>query len=202
MADNVLDAFWQAPPISRTVAATAFVTSLGVHFGVLPYEYFIHHPAFLFQFPPQPWRLVTSFLITGNGLSLLFDTYFLYQYMSQLEVGNPRFSKKEDLIWYLTFVSGMILVGLSSLLCVQSQPCHMYFDYSCDAPLSLQTAFVRPSYICPDSVTLLQLSRFLKLRKITPAPWSVHHSQLGFDHGVGMVGCLISWLGWRSMPLG
>lgn len=85
--------------------------SLGIQFGLLPYQYFIHHPSFLFKFPPEPWRLLTSFLITGSGLSLLFDTYFLYNYMSQLEVGNPRFSKKEDLIWYLTFVSGTILVG-------------------------------------------------------------------------------------------
>lgn len=98
--------------LNRTVAATALVTSLGIHLGVLPYQYFIYHPFFIFKFPPELWRFVTSFFITGGGLSLLFDTYFLYQYMSQLEVGNPRFSRKEDLIWYLTFVSGTILVGL------------------------------------------------------------------------------------------
>jgi Derlin-2/3 len=106
--------------VCRTVAATAFATSLGIHFGVLPYKYFIFHTFYIFKFPPEPWRFVTSFLITGSGLSLLFDTYFLYQYLSQLEVGNPRFSRKEDLIWYLTFVSGTILVGLS--FCLHAHP--------------------------------------------------------------------------------
>jgi Derlin-2/3 len=108
--------------LKRTVAAAAALLSFGIHFGVLPGNYFIFHHMFLFKFLPELWRPVTSFLITGSGLNMLFDTYFLYQYLSGLEIGNPRFSKKADLIWYLMFVSGVILVGsalCSSLASVQ-----------------------------------------------------------------------------------
>ncbi len=36
----------------------------------------------------------------------------MYSYTSQLEVGNPRFSRREDVIWYLGFVSTAIIVSL------------------------------------------------------------------------------------------
>lgn len=67
--------------------------------------------------PPQIWRFGTAFLLTGPALGLLFDTYFLYSYLSQLEVGNARFSRKEDLVWYLMFVGGTIMVSLCLLPC-------------------------------------------------------------------------------------
>jgi Derlin-2/3 len=97
--------------LSRNIATCAFVVSLGILLGMLPSGYFIYHTFFILRFPPQIWRFATSFLITGSGLGLLFDTYFLYTYLSQMEVGNPRFPRKEDLIWYLVFVCGTILVS-------------------------------------------------------------------------------------------
>lgn len=65
------------------------------------------------MFPPQIWRFFTAFLITEKNLGILFDTYFLYMYLSQLEVG--RFSRKEDLIWYLLVVGATILVSLAAI---------------------------------------------------------------------------------------
>jgi Derlin-2/3 len=61
---------------SRTLAASAFFLSIGVYTGMLPGYYVIWHTPYILQFPPQLWRLVTSFLITGKDLSILFDTYF------------------------------------------------------------------------------------------------------------------------------
>jgi len=60
----------------RTLAASAFFLSVGVYTGMLPFYYVVWHAPFIWQFPPQLWRLVTSFLITGEKLSIIFDTYF------------------------------------------------------------------------------------------------------------------------------
>lgn len=158
--------------------------SLGIVLGMLPSKYFIYHPFFILRFPPQIWRFATSFLITGSGLGLVFDTYFLYSYLSQMEVGNPRFPRKEDLIWYLVFVCGTILVSSHA----QVLPIDFRSWCTCFEELSLQTQ--NPSYICPDSVVPLLLSRFLEMRKRTPA---LRFSPLfaGLFRGVGMVGCLM-----------
>ncbi|TEA17955.1 Derlin-2 [Colletotrichum sidae] len=105
---DVLDAYWQAPPIARTLATAAFVTSVSVALGLVSGYWFIFMPDYLFRIPPQIWRLGTNFLLTGPQLGLLFDSYFLYTYLSALEVGNPRFPRREDLIWYLMFVCTVI----------------------------------------------------------------------------------------------
>ncbi|KAL1895210.1 hypothetical protein Sste5346_005355 [Sporothrix stenoceras] len=42
-------------------------------------------------------------------LGMLLDPYFLYSYLSQLEVGNARFARREDLIWYLSFIMLFVL---------------------------------------------------------------------------------------------
>ncbi|RFU33557.1 hypothetical protein B7463_g2785, partial [Scytalidium lignicola] len=73
-----MDAFWAAPPISRTIAAAAFVLSLAVYYANIGLGYYvIFSPEFLLTIPPQVWRVVTSFLITEPQLGLVFDTYFL-----------------------------------------------------------------------------------------------------------------------------
>lgn len=118
----------------------------------------IHHPSLLWASwtsVPQPWRLVTCYLLTGPGLALLFDPYFLYQYMAMLETSNSRFSRKVDLVWYLIFVCSTILVSFGPFV-------------PCPAPASV-LAPNSPHHICPDSALPLLLSRFLKMRKITPA---------------------------------
>jgi len=61
---------------NRTLAASALCLSIVVYLGLLNPYYVIWHPPYILQFPPQLWRAVTSFLITGKDLSILFDTYF------------------------------------------------------------------------------------------------------------------------------
>jgi Derlin-2/3 len=44
--------------------------------GVLPVEMVMFRWPTFFQIPPQLWRLVTPFFLTGGGLNLLLDIYF------------------------------------------------------------------------------------------------------------------------------
>lgn len=159
--------------------------SVSIHMGVLPFAWFYYELAYLVQFPPQIWRLATSFLITDPGLGLLFDTYFLYTYLSQLELGHPKFPRKEDLLWYLMFISGTILVSFDCA--VPRAPAHTH-PYT-------------PHHICPDSGLPLQLSRFLEVRKITPTSRPAHLIRKGLARGVGMVGCF-GWPMCLSIHLG
>ncbi|OLN84908.1 Derlin-2-like protein 1 [Colletotrichum chlorophyti] len=103
-----LDTYWQAPPIARTLATAVFVTSLSILLGITNGYWFIFAPQFLLKMPPQIWRIGTNFLMTGPQLGLLFDTYFLYSYLTALEVGNARFPRREDVVWYLIFVCTVI----------------------------------------------------------------------------------------------
>ncbi|KAI1505621.1 Der1-like family-domain-containing protein [Biscogniauxia marginata] len=105
---DIVSYYMATPPIARTVATVVFLASLGVYTGMLSIYGFIFHYSFLLKFPPGIHRFVTSFLITSKDLGVLFDTYFVYTYLSQLEKGNSKFMKKEDLIWYLMFVGGTI----------------------------------------------------------------------------------------------
>ncbi|TQS38203.1 hypothetical protein Golomagni_01297 [Golovinomyces magnicellulatus] len=105
----VMDAFWKAPPISRTLAASAFLLSVSVYTGLIPGYLVIFHPDYILKFPPQLWRLFTSFLITGKELGIIFDTFFIYQYGSRLESASPRFNKPGDFIAYILFVCNIVL---------------------------------------------------------------------------------------------
>ncbi|RKF80940.1 Derlin-3 [Golovinomyces cichoracearum] len=104
-----MDAFWKAPPISRTLAASAFLLSVSVYTGLVPGYLVIFLPKSIFKFPPQLWRLFTSFLITGKELGIIFDTFFIYQYGSRLESASPRFTSSGDFIAYIFFVCTTIL---------------------------------------------------------------------------------------------
>ncbi|OTA98293.1 hypothetical protein M426DRAFT_326113 [Hypoxylon sp. CI-4A] len=108
MAD-IVNAYMATPPIARTIATAVFLCSVGAYAGLLSFDPFIFHYSLVWKFPPALYRLVTTFLLTGPNMSVLFDTYFVFTYLSQLEMSNSRFSKKEDLIWYLIFVAGVIL---------------------------------------------------------------------------------------------
>jgi Derlin-2/3 len=83
-------------------------------------------------------------LITGPNLSILFDTYFIYTYLREIEVGNSRFPRRQDVVWYLICVSLGIIVSPGS---------HTRTLYSLAFPfLHLTSA----------RIVLLQLLRFLK----------------------------------------
>ncbi|XXH00148.1 hypothetical protein Hte_006490 [Hypoxylon texense] len=109
MAD-IASVYMNTPPVARTVATAVFACSVGVYTGMISsFPFFFHH-SLLFKFPPALYRLVTSFLITGPDFNVLLDTYFVFTYLSQLEVGNSKFTRKEDLIWYLMVVSSVIIL--------------------------------------------------------------------------------------------
>ncbi|SPN97651.1 related to F-LANa protein [Cephalotrichum gorgonifer] len=109
MSDQMMDAFWALPPVARTLSATALILSLAVHMGLLAGYHVIYHPFYILKFPPELWRIPTSFLLTGPNLGLIFDTYFLFRYLKELELSNRRFPRREDLVWYLLCVSVGIL---------------------------------------------------------------------------------------------
>ncbi|KAI0130040.1 centromere/microtubule-binding protein cbf5 [Xylariales sp. AK1849] len=111
---SILDAYWAAPPISRTVATVVFVCSVGVYTHMLSSYPFFFDYRLLLGFPPGIHRFVTSFLLTGPQIGVLFDTYFVFTYLSQLEKSNAKFSRKEDLIWYLMFV-GTVIIALNQI---------------------------------------------------------------------------------------
>ncbi|KAF5659176.1 hypothetical protein FHETE_9525 [Fusarium heterosporum] len=110
MADNVMAAYWEAPPVARTLTTAVVLTSAGCMLGLFPARLLLYHPSYLWNFPPQIWRFVTSFFVELNPIRLLFDAYFLYRYCSQMEMGNARFPRKVDLIYYILFVSTVILM--------------------------------------------------------------------------------------------
>ncbi|KAI1856102.1 hypothetical protein JX265_011817 [Neoarthrinium moseri] len=106
----VVDAYWAAPPIARTVATTVFACSVAVYTGMISSGPFWFHYSHLWQLPPALHRLVLPFFLTGPNLGVLFDTYFVFSYLSTLEKSNSKFSRKEDLIWYLMVVGSVIII--------------------------------------------------------------------------------------------
>ncbi|TLD23895.1 hypothetical protein PspLS_06861 [Pyricularia sp. CBS 133598] len=122
---DLLDAYWAAPPVARNVATAVFIATLGVYFGPLPAAWVYWQPEHLVMIPPQIWRLATNFLLTGPKLGIVLDPYFLFSYLRQLEVGSVKFSRREDVVWYLVTVSGIILIlntisGINAPFCLQA----------------------------------------------------------------------------------
>lgn len=81
--------------------------------GIIPFAPLVFLPYRLLRLPPEIWRVATSFLITGPGLSIILDPYFLYHYGSQLETESPRFTRPGDFFTYIAFVCSVIVVGAS-----------------------------------------------------------------------------------------
>ncbi|KAI9742018.1 MAG: hypothetical protein M1834_000407 [Cirrosporium novae-zelandiae] len=112
-----MDVFWAAPPVSRTLTAATLLTSCLAHSGILDIRFLIFYSPWIFQIPPQLWRLFTPFLVTGGGLGILFDTYFLYTYGSELEKNSSsRFPQPGDFFTYICFVALTILFSAGFLL--------------------------------------------------------------------------------------
>jgi len=55
----------------------------------------------------QVWRLITSFLLSGPGLSVLMDPFFLFKYASDCE--RMKLSRKGDFTVFLLFVGSIII---------------------------------------------------------------------------------------------
>lgn len=149
----------------RTFATCVLATSIACYLGFMPFGWVYFDYTKLFSLPPHIWRLVTSFFLTEPQLGVIMDTYFVFQYASQLETAHPKFGRKEDFLWYLVFCGTVIIVRYPG-----PQTHVLVFP-------ALPMPQLHTSYICPDSEVPLLLSRFLERREITPALRPVHHSQ-------------------------
>jgi len=135
--DQFKYAYFQAPPIARTLTAAIVMLSwFSLLIPIIPYYYIVFIPGQVFRYNgiPQLWRLVTSFFVSGSGLSLILDPYFFWTYTSQLERDSPRFALAGDLPVFFLFVGPIIMVSLA---------------------LSRQLFFAPPAvprYICPPSL--------------------------------------------------
>lgn len=152
--------------------------SFSVHFGLLPFSWFYFNEYRLLRIPPEIWRCVTTFLISGPKIGLLFDPYFgktplrtpcsllsyemltgvpslVFQYLSQIETASPRFPRREDVVWYLVCVCTIILVS-TALGSKPMLPCSLYSVIFIIC-LSLPLLYTRPSNICPHSASVSQL---------------------------------------------
>ncbi|KAH0846272.1 DER1-domain-containing protein [Fonsecaea pedrosoi] len=107
---DIMDRFWSTPPVTRTIVAAMFVESALVHSGLVSGMRIVYHTPWLFKFPPELWRLLSSFLLTGGGFSFVFDLYFMYTYASGLELNSPRFAQPGDFFTYIFFVATAILL--------------------------------------------------------------------------------------------
>ncbi|EXJ83754.1 hypothetical protein A1O1_07380 [Capronia coronata CBS 617.96] len=86
-----------------------FVESALVHGGLLNPMSIVFHSPWIFKFPPEIWRLLSSFILTGGGFSFVFDLYFMYTYASGLELNSPRFTQPGDFFTYVVFVATVTL---------------------------------------------------------------------------------------------
>ncbi|ODM23568.1 hypothetical protein SI65_01157 [Aspergillus cristatus] len=105
-----MDQFWSAPPVTRTITALTFVQSLLVYGGLHNSYYVPYLTRLVFKFPPEIWRLGSSFLLTGPKLDFIFDLYFMFTYGSALETNSPRLNGPGDFFTYLFFVATVILL--------------------------------------------------------------------------------------------
>ncbi|MCJ1306976.1 hypothetical protein MMC25_000620 [Agyrium rufum] len=113
---DLASAFWAAPPVTRTLTAGCFVLSLLAHGDLLPGYWIIFQNNAVFGLPPQIWRLVSSFLISGGGLGIIFDPYFIWQYGSALEIDSPSFSTPGSFFMFILFVGVFIVLTAGFLL--------------------------------------------------------------------------------------
>ncbi|CAF9911524.1 MAG: hypothetical protein HETSPECPRED_000362 [Heterodermia speciosa] len=128
-----MDAFWAAPPVSRTLTALTLGTSLLVYGGLLSPTWVVFHLPRIFKFPmPEIWRFFSAFWLTGPKLDILFDTYFMWTYSKGLETGSTRFSRPGDYFIYVMFVGLVILLLCAGILggWIFTSPLILAFTYT------------------------------------------------------------------------
>jgi len=111
-----MDLFWSAPPVTRTITAVTFLQSALILGGLLDASWSIFYLPWVFKIYPEIWRIFSAFLLTGGGLSFIFDLYFMYTYGNALETGSARFSVPGDFFTYVIFVGLVILLFAGCLM--------------------------------------------------------------------------------------
>lgn len=71
----------------------------------------------------------------------------VFQYLSQIETGNPRFPRKEDVMWYLICVCTMIIVSLiprtaQPIFAFSSLRLHYIFNFPSSTTLNISARIV------------------------------------------------------------
>ncbi|OCK78832.1 DER1-domain-containing protein [Lepidopterella palustris CBS 459.81] len=141
-----MDVYWTLPPVSRTItAATVIISALG-YGGIIPLLPLIFIRERLLHIPPEVWRMVTAFLITGPKLSIILDPYFLYNYGSSLENESPRFSRPGDFFTYVVFIASIIVASsgffLSGFTFLQPLILAFAYTYAQDNPTRKVSFFI------------------------------------------------------------
>jgi len=112
----MLDAFWAAPPVTRTLTAAVLLTSCAVYGGGLDAGRIGFAWPTLWKFPPEIWRIFTSFLLTRPKISIIFDPFFIWKYGSVLETECIGFANPGDFFIYIIFVGAVILALASNTM--------------------------------------------------------------------------------------
>jgi len=144
---SAMDAFWAAPPVSRTITAAIVVVTLATWMSILNIYYVVFLRYKIFQlFVPEIWRLVTPFLITGPQLGLIFDPYFLFTYGKALETGSVYLNQPGDFFTYLVFVCAVIVLIagflMQQVLFLQPLILALAYTHSQENPNGQMTFFV------------------------------------------------------------
>ncbi|KAK8213373.1 hypothetical protein M8818_002672 [Zalaria obscura] len=142
-----MDAFWAAPPVTRSLVAAAVLFSCTVYSGILNPYYVVFIRRFVLKLPvPQLWRLITPFFLTGPKLGIVLDPYFIYTYGSVLETESSRFSQPGDFLVYLLFIAGVVLITggflLQSILFLQPLILALAYTYAQDNPTRRITFYI------------------------------------------------------------
>ena len=133
--------------------AAMFAESALVHSGLLGGMLVIFNSAQIFTFPPQLWRLLSPFLLTGGGFSFVWDLYFSKSSVLFHEGALTCFSV------HIFFRLGAQLTSVYPAwrllhLCVLRGDCHfgMYHNLFPDFLLPLPFCHLHTSHICPPSL--------------------------------------------------
>jgi Derlin-2/3 len=76
MSSEIMDAYWAAPPMARTLATAILVSSIAMYTGLLSSWWFYFTEDRLLRFPPEIWRLATNFFLSGPKIGIILDPYF------------------------------------------------------------------------------------------------------------------------------
>lgn len=122
------------------------VTSILVYTSLLNPYYVLFWPKAIFAIPPQLWRLVTCFTLSGPQFGMLMDPYFLYTHGSRLETGSPRFTQPGDFFTYIVFVCATIMVSTHNIVFPKAFSYAVrtfaYFDLSLPPFMSARAVYI------------------------------------------------------------
>jgi len=144
-----MDVIQSWPPLTRVLVVSTVALSILIHSQMIAGFNWVFIPNYIFRLPPkipELWRLYTTFCITGSGLGILLDSYFLYTYSSALERGSPRFTEHGSYFVYMAFCMSFILgtggYFLGGVALMKALIISLAYTFSQDNPNSNVTIFI------------------------------------------------------------